>query len=71
MNSRLVVVLAKVNEFPFEVRNIPEEDVIQVFTTNGTEQTLDVRMCFQGDKGITSQPSTSSPPDDPINQSSA
>ena len=40
MNPSLVVVLSKVNEFPFKVLSIPEEDVVKVFTANGSDESL-------------------------------
>ena len=44
MNPSLVVVLSKVNEFPFKVLSIPEEDVVKVFTANGSDESLNEGM---------------------------
>jgi hypothetical protein len=44
MNPSLVVVLPEVNEFPFKVQSIPEEDVVKVFTTNGSDESLNEGM---------------------------
>ncbi len=44
MNPRLVVVLSKVNEFPFKVQSIPEEDLVKVFTANGSDESLNEGM---------------------------
>ena len=44
MNPRLVVVLSKVNEFPFKIQSIPEEDLVKVFTANGSDESLNEGM---------------------------
>ena len=44
MNPIPVVVLPEVHEFSLKVLNIPKEDVIKVFTANGTDESLDEGM---------------------------
>jgi hypothetical protein len=44
MNPSLVVVLSKVNEFPFKVQSVPEEDLVKVFTANGSDESLNEGM---------------------------
>ena len=44
MNTSLIVVLPKVHEFPFKVPSIPEEDMVKVFTANGSDESLNERM---------------------------
>jgi hypothetical protein len=44
MNPRLVVVFPKIHEFPFKVAGIPEEDMIKVFTANGSDESLNEGM---------------------------
>jgi hypothetical protein len=40
MNPVPIVIALEVSEFSFKVVNIPEEDVIEVFTTNCSYQSL-------------------------------
>ena len=37
MNTSLIVVSPKIHEFPFKVPSIPEEDMVKVFTANGSD----------------------------------
>ena len=41
MNPIPVVVLPEVHEFSLKVLSIPKEDVIKVFTANGSDEPLD------------------------------
>jgi hypothetical protein len=40
MNTVLVVVVHERIEFPFKVLNIPKEDVLKVFTTNRSDESI-------------------------------
>ena len=40
MCTRRIVVLPKVHEFPFKVSSVPEEVMVKVFTTNGSDESL-------------------------------
>jgi hypothetical protein len=40
VNPSLIVVSPKILEFPFKVQSIPEEDMVKVFTANGSNQLL-------------------------------
>ena len=44
MNPIPVVVLPEVHEFSLKVLSIPEEDVVKVFTTNGSDESLNEGM---------------------------
>jgi hypothetical protein len=44
VNTSLIVVLPKVHEFPFKVPSIPEEDMVKVFTANGSDESFNERM---------------------------
>jgi hypothetical protein len=44
MCTRMIVVLPKVHEFPFKVSSVPEEDMVKVFTANGSDESLNERM---------------------------
>ena len=44
MNPNLVVVLPEVHEFPFKVLSISEEDMVRVFTANGSDESFNERM---------------------------
>jgi len=41
MNPIPIVVLPEAHEFSLKVLSIPKEDVIKVFTTNGSDESLD------------------------------
>jgi len=44
MNPIPVVILPEVQEFSLKVLSIPKEDVIKVFTTNGSDEPLNEGM---------------------------
>ena len=44
MNPSLIVVSPKIHEFPFKVPSIPEEDMVKVFTANGSDESFNERM---------------------------
>ncbi len=44
MNTVLVVVVHERIEFSFKILRIPEEDLVKVFTTNGSDQSLNKGM---------------------------
>jgi len=45
MNPIQVVILPEVHKFSLKVLSIPEEDVIKVFTTNCSDQSLNEGCC--------------------------
>jgi hypothetical protein len=42
MNAIPVVVLPEFHEFPLKVLSIPKDDVIKLFTTNGSDESCNV-----------------------------
>jgi len=44
MNPIVVVILLELYEFSLKVLSIPKEDVIKVFTTNGSDESLNEGM---------------------------
>ena len=44
MNAIPVVVLPEFHEFPLKVLSIPKDDVIKVFTTNGSDESFNAGM---------------------------
>ena len=48
MNPIPVVVLPEVHEFSLKVLSIPKEDVIKIFSANGSDESLDEGMRYRG-----------------------
>ena len=44
MCTMKVVIPLEVHEFPFKVPGIPEEDMVKVFTANGSDESFNERM---------------------------
>jgi len=47
VNPSLIVVSPKIHEFLFKFSSIPEEDMVKVFTANGSDESLDERGYYQ------------------------
>jgi len=44
MCTRMIVVSFETSEFPFKVSSVPEEDMVKVFTANGSDESLNEGM---------------------------